>query len=189
MSGTLEELRSECENAYERKMLHEVPTAPSVDRFDFVRERAKGKKVLSLGHSGTMADLVDVIALEVVGVDKAGGRGVFEIDLENPEGLLIIEDSFDLILCGEILEHLGNPGNLLATLRDYFKDTPVLVTVPNAGGSIYRGGKENVNVDHVAWYSYRTLKTLVERYGYEVSEFFWYNGPPFTAEGLIFVLR
>jgi hypothetical protein len=31
------------------------------------------------------------------------------------------------------------------------------------------------------------LRTLLERYGYTIAEFAWYNGQPYTAEGLIVV--
>jgi hypothetical protein len=48
-------------------------------------------------------------------------------------------------------------------------------------------GTENVNVDHVAWYSWRTLKTLLDRYGYPIREFYWYKGRPRFAEGIIVV--
>jgi hypothetical protein len=46
-------------------------------------------------------------------------------------------------------------------------------------------GYENVNRDHVAYYSWWTLKSLVEKCGYEVVEFAWYNGRPLFAEGLV----
>jgi hypothetical protein len=69
----------------------------------------------------------------------------------------------------------------------------MLISVPNAMLSISDGwlhkGIENVNRDHVAWYSYTTLKTLVERFGFEVKDFYWYNGQPMTAEGIIFIVR
>jgi hypothetical protein len=66
-----------------------------------------------------------------------------------------------------------------------------VITVPNAfaqaGRSHMLRGVENVNVDHVAWYSHRTLKTLLERVGYDIKEFHWYRGVPYLAEGLIVV--
>src|SRR3990172_4625529 len=44
------------------------------------------------------------------------------------------------------------------------------------------------NPEHVAYYSWHTLKVLVERHGYGIVEWYWYNGEPGTAEGLIFNL-
>ncbi len=68
---------------------------------------------------------------------------------------------------------------------------PVLITVPNAFATAGRQwlakGKENVNIDHVAWYSPRTLATLLNRAGYTYADLFYYNGDGPTAEGLIVV--
>jgi hypothetical protein len=69
-------------------------------------------------------------------------------------------------------------------------DVPVILTTPNArsiaGYKWGDRGTECVNKDHVAWYSYHTLKTLIERHGFELRFWGWYNGEPYTAEGLIF---
>lgn len=97
---------------------------------------------------------------------------------------------FDVVVAGEILEHLGNPGFLLQRLHQY--KAPLLITVPNAyssaGFANMKKGIENVNVDHKAWFSYRTLRTLVEKCGYEMSEFYWCGGEKLFAEGLIMVI-
>ena len=50
-------------------------------------------------------------------------------------------------------------------------------------------GVENVNIAHTMWFSWRTLKTLVERYNYDIKEWAWYHGDPLFAEGLVFVVR
>jgi hypothetical protein len=90
-----------------------------------------------------------------------------------------------------VLEHLTNPGYFLQQLR--VLGAPIIITVPNAFSEAGRHwaaqARECVNVDHVAWYSWRTLKTLVERCGYEVREWYWYNGQPRFAEGLVFVVE
>jgi len=97
----------------------------------------------------------------------------------------------DIIVCGEVFEHLANPGRVLKALREYQK--PVVVTVPNAfsdsGHFSVSRGIENVNKDHVAYYSYWTLRELVTRYGFTIYDWYWYNGKPLTAEGLIFWLH
>ena len=100
------------------------------------------------------------------------------------------KDKFELIVAGEIIEHLANPGNLLKVLRQI--SCPLLITVPNAFSSAAAGhlsaGTENVNKAHVSWYSYTTLLTLTMRYNYSLKEFYWYSGKPLFAEGLIFLL-
>jgi hypothetical protein len=46
-------------------------------------------------------------------------------------------------------------------------------------------GRENVNIDHVAWYSPRTLRTLLERVGYTIQTFAYYHGDGPGAEGVL----
>ena len=192
---------------YIAKMMHEVPKSQTVDRAQFILEHVKGKRVLEFGASGPMHEAVVKAAAKCVGVDREAGDGVMAFDLDeiqhynlgewqmtglpqfNPLGIELPE----VILCGEVVEHLTNPGYFLQRLKATYPGVPVLITVPNAfaaaGQRHIRNGVENVNLDHTCWFSYRTLKTLLERYGYEITSFFWYNGEPFTAEGLIVVAR
>ncbi len=215
MQLTLNDIRKQGE-AYGRhtpeyfeKMMHAVPDAPSIDREAYIVEKCRGKAVLSLGHSGPLAKMVKDVATMCAGYDLEAGAGITQIDLDkNPSELreykvfpdgsvhLGASMSYDLILCGEILEHLANPGNLLAVLKKCGdgkgNQAPVLITVPNAfcevGRAHLKTGTENVNRDHVSYYSYWTLRRLVERYGFAVKEFFWYKGEPRLAEGLIMLV-
>jgi 2-polyprenyl-3-methyl-5-hydroxy-6-metoxy-1,4-benzoquinol methylase len=115
---------------------------------------------------------------------------VVDLDAE-PDKVCDFAGKVDVVLCGEILEHLSNPGRLLDAVRKLA--VPIIVTVPNAFSSVgmrwIAKAKENVNKEHVAWYSYHTLKTLLERHGYELAEFFWYKGKPLVAEGLVVLAR
>lgn len=175
---------------YVAKMLHAVPDAPVVDRAAFIRERCQGKVVLDVGASGPMHDVIVKVASTTYGLDRRDGPDItgFDLDAILPE-LPCFKD-VEIVVCGEVLEHLSNPGWLLARLHEQYR-VPVIVTVPNAftaaGRKHLENGIENVNKDHVAWYSYHTLKGLLERHGYTIAEFAWYNGQPFTAEGLIVV--
>lgn len=96
--------------------------------------------------------------------------------------------NLELIIAGEIIEHLSNAGHFLDLLREY--GVPVILTTPNAFTTVGRQyltkNIESVNREHVAWYSYHTLKTLIERHRFRLVEWFWYNGQPLYAEGLIF---
>jgi hypothetical protein len=190
---------------YAAKMLHAVPKSTSVDRAKFIVERVTGKRVLEFGASGPMHEAIVKAAARVLGVDREDSDGVVGFDLD---AVLLGEPGFtqfqralpepefipDVILCGEVIEHLANPGWFLKRLKAQFPGVPVLITVPNAFCIMgfkrhLEQGVENVNIDHVAWYSHRTMKTLLARYGYGIEEFFWYGGDPYTAEGLIMVAR
>lgn len=151
---------------------------------------------MSIGASGPLQDLIYATCKKCYGIDvnpPTTPRDDFVVmDLDGPRHKIPKWPGVEFVLCGEVLEHLANPGRLMEQLKDY--GLPVIITVPNARSEsgrmlLVKKGIENVNCDHVAWYSYRTLRTLVERYGFTVDEFYWYNGKPLTAEGLIFVVR
>lgn len=188
---------------YVAKQLHPIPAAPVVEREVFVLERVRGRRVLEFGASGPMHEAIKRAASTYGGVDKEDGDRIQAFDLDaifiGSEGFRKFADflpRFDapeIVVCGEVLEHLGNPQWFLTRLRRQYAGVPVIITVPNAftdqGHKAVARGIENVNRDHVAWYSYRTLTTLLERVGYVVTEFAWYKGHPRTAEGLIVVVR
>lgn len=195
--ATIEDLRSQLgtaethSTAWAEKMLHEVPSATVVDRSAFILERVKGRVVLDVGASGPMHQRIVEVAARVHGWDREDGDCVTGIDLDNSDVHLPGYYGVEVIVCGEVLEHLSNPGQFLRRLRTRYAGVPVIVTVPNAFSEAarqsIRNGIEQVNRDHVAWYSWKTLTTLLVRVGYSVAEVHWYNGKPLTAEGLIVV--
>lgn len=118
-------------------------------------------------------DLEDLAAAEPL-----GGRATDETAGE-PFG------PFDVVVAGEVLEHLGRPAALLEGLRPLVAPGgEVLVTVPNAycafrfasyAASGWRGHGEPVHPDHVAYYSASTLTVLLERHRYEVLDLSFYD--------------
>ncbi len=209
--ATLEALRSDLGRTeastvrspeYAAKMLHDVPESKTVDRTAFICERVAGKRVLDIGSSGPLRVAVQAAAGAVIGLDREASDGVIAFDLDDLPGDdgghgvdfadLPVDKRFpEVVLCGEILEHLSNPGFLLQRLHYQYPGVPVIISVPNAFSKIARKhmerGTENVNLDHCSWFSYTTLKTLLGRYGYTIREHYWYGGPPYVAEGLIVV--
>lgn len=188
---------------YIAKMFHPFPPATSVDRVVFLLKHVAGKRVLEFGASGPMHEAIVKAAKFVVGIDReSDGQGVFGFDLDDVErsefppfawpgdgGTEMYQP--EIIICGEVLEHLGNPQWFLTRLKRQYPGVPVIVTVPNAFSEAARvhlkRGVECVNPDHVAWYSPKTLSVLLQRAGYTVGGLFWYGGKDATAEGLIVV--
>lgn len=206
--ATIEELRSQLgpvnrasqllkDPVYRAKQLHDLPTAKRVDREKFILDHCKGKNVLEFGASGALHDGIVKVAAFTHGVDREDGPGVSGFDLDDVSQSILYKEEptmswrFDLIVCGEILEHLSNPGWFLTRLKRRYGNTPVIITVPNAyaANSVawLKKGIENVNRDHVAWYSPMTLATLLQRAGYNYADLFYYNGDGPTAEGLVVV--
>jgi len=200
MNDTLADIRAQCNNIseqgaeYDEKMMHTVPDTDVVDKVEFLREQCRDKIVLSLGCTGPYQEIVDEVAAKCYGVDKdPQERDYFEcLDLDAHSGMFAyFYPDVELIWLGEILEHLTNPGHLLQGLGNY--RCPILITVPSAfsrTAARWMGkGIENVNRDHVAYYSYWTLLRLIEKCGYKLKEWYWYDGNPLFAEGLIFIVE
>lgn len=177
---------------YVAKMMHTIPEVKSIDREKFILDRCKGKTVLDIGASGRMHALIAKTAAKCYGIDREDGDGVVGVNLDDVSVTLPVFDGVELVVCGEVLEHLANPGWFLQRLKKAYQ-VPVVITVPNAfsaaGYSHMERGIENINCDHVSWYSWKTMSVLLGRYGYEIDEWHWYGGEPITAEGLIFLVH
>lgn len=91
-------------------------------------------------------------------------------------------ERFDLIVAGEILEHLSNPGSFLDSCATVLSESgTLLLTVPNAFG--FRRlihnflGVENYHPDHAFYFSENTIRTLVSRHGFTIHQAFYYATP------------
>jgi 2-polyprenyl-3-methyl-5-hydroxy-6-metoxy-1,4-benzoquinol methylase len=204
--ATIDDLRSQLGSAktseesaaYAAKMLHPLPEIKVVkDRAAFILEHCAGKRVLEFGASGPLTPAIRKTAAAYLGVDRHDhGDDIIGVDLDDVsrEDVLPVayhSREFDVVVCGEVVEHLGNPQWFLTRLKRHYVGLPVLVTVPNAFSDVGRKwilkGTENVNADHVAWYSPKTLSVLLQRAGFTVADLYYYNGSGPTAEGLIVV--
>jgi hypothetical protein len=177
--------------AYDAKMLHTIPPAPAVDREVYILECVKGKVVLDIGASGPMHEAIKQTAKDCYGIDlhAPAGDHYFSINLDTAASLPSIE-GLEIVVAGEVLEHLDNAGHFLDLLRKY--DCPIILTVPNAfnmvGFNSAKIGTEIVNPEHVCYYSYWTLTVLLKKHGFRTIEWMWHRGKPNTAEGLIFLV-
>lgn len=177
-----------------------------VQRVDFIKKVCEGKKVLHLGctnypytkealDNGILLHFeLERVAAELSGFDfdrtgldlleNAGGRNLFQADLEKlPE--VQLEETFEVIIAGEIIEHLRNPGLFLEGIKRFMDGrTDLVITTVNAFCALRfmlyglrgRGGlNEPVHPDHVAYYSYKTLGLAVEKAELAVREFYFYD--------------
>jgi SAM-dependent methyltransferase len=175
-------------------------------RTDYLRETCKGKSVLHLGctdwpYTSQRLRYGDLLHLDLQqyarslwgidgdqeGLDLLAGRGVcnlFSGDLEHLEDVPITQ-TFDVVIAGEVIEHLSNPGLFLRGVRRFMEPNTVLViTTVNAycGFRMLRyfargrgGTAEPVHPDHVAYYSYATLTRLLTREQLAVRRFLFYD--------------
>ena len=93
-------------------------------------------------------------------------------------------EKFDVIICGELIEHLQNPGLMLDGIKRFMsKDTILIITTPNPWSRnrlklINKGRKEAewLNPEHTCWFSFQTLKQLLERSGFFEANYSYYFG-------------
>jgi ubiquinone/menaquinone biosynthesis C-methylase UbiE len=137
---------------------------------------------------------LEKIASELYGFDydqagidilrEHGTGNLFRADAENLQDVPL-DETFDVIIAGEMIEHLNNPGKFLEGIQRFMNpETQLVITTINAYSGlrflIYalrgKGGyNEPVHPDHVYYFSYRTLNLLIERANLEVKEFYFYD--------------
>ncbi len=179
---------------------------PLVDRVKYLKDAARGKKVLHLGctdypftekviaNEMLLHFELGKIAGELYGFDfdergieilrSHGTKNLYRADLENLQDVPLNE-TFDVIIAGEMIEHLSNPGLFLRGIQRFMNpQTNLIITTINAycGMRMFTyglrgkgGAHEPVHPDHVAYYSFSTLKVLVERHDLKVKKFAFYN--------------
>ncbi|MBA3335017.1 MAG: methyltransferase domain-containing protein [Acidobacteria bacterium] len=180
-----------------------------VQRVDFIKQVCAGKKVLHLGctdHPYTLEAIknnmllhfkLEKTAKELYGFDydqegidilsKAGGRNLFRADLEKLDEVEL-DETFEVIIAGEMIEHLSNPGLFLRGIKRFMhSETSLVITTINAYSALRffmyglrgKGGEnEPVHLDHVAYYSYRTLSLAIRRETLQVKNFYFYDIGP-----------
>jgi methionine biosynthesis protein MetW len=74
------------------------------------------------------------VSAEAIGVLKDKGIKAYQWDIDE-EKFPFESDSFDLVYCGEIIEHLFNPDHLLDEVRRVLKPGgKIIITTPNLAG-------------------------------------------------------
>ena len=174
-----------------------TPALESVKRTNWIVDYCKGKRVFHIGCAdGDLHTRILRVAVDVWGVDRKETNRPQVLCADVEQGGWIPEKEFDVVVAGEIVEHLSNPGLFFEKLKRF--TCPIIITVPNAycGGrfvTLAKHGYECVHPEHVCWHSYYTLKALVERCGFEVVDamrcFKWEDEDNFTSEGLLFIIR
>lgn len=161
------------------------PIAFDDPKIAYVVERCRGRRVLDLGcvmhDPAAYADRFFVhraireVARETVGLDlhaegvamlNARGCDVVVGDAEN----FTFDEPFDVIVAGDIIEHLGSPdGMLRSAVRALRPDGRIIVQTPNPW--YWRNVMKAAlhvevpnNPEHTCWFDPRTLRQLAARY-------------------------
>lgn len=170
--------------------------APKYSKSEFIRRMVGGKSVLDLGAVGHSADraihtpetwlhgLLRAHAREVVGVDlleeEVSRLRALGIDIQTGDACrLKLGRTFDVVVCGDLLEHVSEPQALLQSISDHLNTSGIaLITTPNPLAAtrffnLLLDGTTPINHEHVSWYCPQTAFQLVERSPLYISELAW----------------
>lgn len=170
----------------------------ATSRFNIIEPYIQGKKVLDIGcvdsrpgevrkyessglHRFVLSHAASVVGVDIdeAGVEEMRAKG-YNIICGNVETMRLNE-KFDCIVAGEIIEHLDNVGLFLATMREHLADNGVLIiTTPNAFSftntvRIFKSNRVKVHPDHTCWYDPITLTQLIGRFQLEVEALYFTN--------------
>lgn len=188
---------------------HRLERAPLIqDRDTWILDRCAGKRTLHIGcvDSGMLgAKIKDntllharltTVSSQVIGAD-IDSSGIEDLKARNFSNVICADIASeheaiiaaisadmvtcDVIVCGEVLEHVTNQGLFLAGIRKVAEtfDSTIIFTVPNAYAfdrflKMFCG-VEAVHSDHKCYFSEVTLKTLLRQTGFDVTDCRFYS--------------
>lgn len=201
---------------------------------DFIIRKCKNKDVLDLGciEHDHFRDRIDdgswvhmnikKIARSIIGIDllkeyipelNSQGYKIYYGDVEKLSDVSELKGKkFDVIVAGDLIEHLFNQGLFLDSIKPFCTaETELIITTPNCFSThffiphLWKGVEPNRD-DHTLWHSARTLRQLLLMKGYKITELHFRNDQiingirpffrvmfkrifPHTSHGLIVVAR
>jgi len=154
-----------------------------VSRIDYIVDICRNKRVLDFGCWDETAlskvetpfwlhSRIGSVASKVVGIDNSSSipaegikltdSNIYRGDITNE--IVISGYDIDIIVAGELIEHLPNTLDWFKTLKSIYSGKRLLCTTPNATNlsNVILGifSKESTHRDHLSIYSYKTLATL-----------------------------
>lgn len=176
-------------------------------RWEFIAPYVDGKKVLDVGPAELVGTLnrdkldgwlhhrVSEAAARLVGVEQSaeqvGALSALGYELRQGDAeTLDLGERFDVVLAGELIEHLSNPGRFLERAREHLADGGRLVlTTPNRYAirsvlQVARTGRvpryTKPLAKHVFYFDADSLGSLLERHGFRSVEIGYckWVGPP-----------
>lgn len=195
-----------------RRLPHNRP----VVREDYIVERCVGKRVLHIGCADApftqvkfhakelLHQQIARVASQLAGLDvdteavawleSQGMENIFQGNAMNVSDVLSqIGFLPEVVVAGEVLEHLVHPADFLTGIKEALSGGAELtISVPNAfsllGITNVLFGLEKVHPEHVAYYSYYTILELMSRTGLTVVDIRPYRPLSLDFTGRLFDL-
>lgn len=141
----------------------------------------EGKKFIEVGCGrGEFLSVLTEFPVEAYGVEhkkdlvelaKSQGLSVFYGFTETQDTLLGNQGPYDVFLSFNFLEHQPEPGVMLDCIyRNLTEEGMGLITVPSLEYILQYDGYYELIRDHIAYYSFETLRFLLEQHGFQVLE-------------------
>jgi len=190
--------------ALQYSALEKVCVRHPVDRLDFIQSRANGRSVFDLGaldetafdtkqgsphwlHARLCMSARSVVGMDnstrlpAEGIETINGGRIVHADILDLGPVVEAYGVPDLIVAGELIEHLPDTLGFLRSLKlnPRLRHVEFTFSTPNAcawhNGLIGLLGRESMHRDHLQIYSYKTLRTLFERAEIELQELVPYH--------------
>lgn len=178
------------------------------EREKMIVAQSKGKSVVHIGcadwpytarrfeEGRLLHDRISEVATKVIGVDLDNERLAPLRDRFPDQTFLTIEEfanselDVDVVIAGEVIEHVPDPGEFLRSIRSSIvKGSELFLTTPNAQSikSAMRGlvGKEYQHPDHVVLFSTATMTKILTETGWKAKHFDYYWATPSTFTGKV----
>ena len=124
-------------------------------------------------NSGTLGVDIDGDGIEIL--RREGGYHVLTADVMT----MNLEERFDTIIAGEIIEHLNNPGQFLQNMKQHLAaDGTLFISTPNPFyikqfWKIWHYNRPQVHEEHTCWFDPLTLSYLCRRSGLDPYAVYW----------------
>jgi 2-polyprenyl-3-methyl-5-hydroxy-6-metoxy-1,4-benzoquinol methylase len=145
-----------------------------------------GKRVLDVGCAGGyLGRILAERGYKVTGVERPRGygdrvpQGIELIEADLDEGLPPLQGKFSYVICGDILEHLRDPGSLLGQIAQILEPDGLLIaSLPNSGNLYFRlmvlagrflqDDKGLFDRTHVRFYMWKGWRELFASAGFQI---------------------
>lgn len=200
------------------EFLHSIRHLESYNHLEWLISKVTGKSCLDIGaveHDLSYTEkpnwkhkLISEKASKVVGIDileeyvKELKKRGFDIRLCDATSSEYLGEKFEVIIIGDVIEHVENPANLLRfALRHLLPNGEIIVTTPNPYYTYhikkFTKDKPFVNLDHIYWYTptmaldlARRVNCSLKSYIVNTHELPWYGkflNPELFSRNYIFI--